>query len=87
MILVTINVETIYCNCSPEPEEDEDLLRDDVWRQDAEEIAVVFTAGRSVVVEHAPRQAGKHLDDKSVNPTTCYFVFLSIIRHCTVLTL
>ena len=59
-------VEVINCNCLPEPEEDEDLLGDDVGGEDAEEVAVVLTAARSVVVEHAPRQAGKHLDNRVI---------------------
>ena len=65
----------INCNCLPEPEEDEDLLRDDVWGEDAEEVTSVLTAARSVVVEHAPRQAGKHLDNRII----VQFLFFSLI--------
>ena len=45
----------------PEPEEDEYLLRDDVGCEDADVVPVVDAAGGAVVVEHAPRQSGKHL--------------------------
>ena len=73
----------MYCNYLPKPEEDEDLLRNDVWRQDAEVVVGVLIAGRSVVVEHAPRQAGKHLDNRLIRQFVILSLFIHYAFYCT----
>ena len=55
--LITIITESTL----PKPEEDKYLLGDDVGGEDADVVPVVDPSGGAIVVEHTPRQSGKHL--------------------------
>ena len=43
----------------------------------------VLIAGRSVVVEHAPRQAGKHLDNRLIRQFVILSLFIHYALYCT----